>query len=50
MDYHVKIMKELPASCTYNLGDLWDQTDNKKESKKHKLDHSLSKYSYLDLI
>lgn len=57
MDYHIKIMKVLPASCTitiilgtYNLGDMFDQTDNKKESKKHKMDPKLMKYSYLDEI
>lgn len=30
MDYHVKVVKALPAPSTYNLRDAWDQTENKK--------------------
>ncbi len=26
MDYHLKVVKALPAPCNYNLNDQWDQT------------------------
>ena len=50
MDYHVKVVKELPASCTYNMKELFDQTANKKEAKKYPMDPKLMKYSYHDRI
>lgn len=50
MDYHIKVVKALPAPCAHNLPDGFDQTQNKKEANKHKLDKSLSKYTYLDWI
>lgn len=30
MDYHIKVVKALPAPSVYNLKDPWDQTENKK--------------------
>lgn len=50
MDYHIKVVKVLPASCTYNLGDPWDQEKNKKSGTNRKIDPKLIKYSYLDRI
>jgi len=26
MDYHIKVVKVIPAPCLYNLKDPWDQT------------------------
>lgn len=50
MDYHIKVVKGLPAPGTYKHTDSFDQTKNKKESPKHKMDSSLSKYTYIDRI
>ena len=50
MDYHIKVVKALPAPGDHTLKDPWDQTINKKKSNLNKLDLSLSKYTYLDLI
>ena len=50
MDYHIKVVKELPAPVAHPPQDPWDQTVNKKKSQFHKLDKSLSKYTYLDGI
>lgn len=50
MDYHVKVVKALPAPDAHPPADPWDQTINKKKSKLNKLDLSLSKYTYLDGI
>lgn len=30
MDYHIKVVKALPAPSAHDLGDPWDQTENKK--------------------
>ena len=50
MDYHIKVVNALPAPGDHKLQDPWDQTINKKKSNLNKLDLSLSKYTYLDLI
>ena len=50
MDHHIKVVKELPASCTYNLKELFDQTENKKEAKKHPMDPKYMKYTYIERI
>jgi hypothetical protein len=50
MDYHIKVVKALPASSCYNLADPWDQTQNKKSGTNRKIDSKLIKYSYLDRI
>ena len=50
MDYHIKVVKELPPPDSHPPADPWDQANNKKKSKLHKLDKSLSKRSYLDDI
>jgi len=50
MDYHLKVVKVLPSPADHNLGDPWDQSINRKKSVTNRLDKSLSKYSYLDLI
>jgi len=50
MDYHIKVVKALPSPGDHTFRDLWDQSINKKKSNFNKLDKSLSKYSYLDLI
>lgn len=50
MNYHIKVVKALPASSNYNLGDPWDQSLNKKSGTNRKIDPKLIKYSYLDRI
>lgn len=50
MDYHLKIVKALPAPSTYNLKDSFDQSINKKKGPTRKINSSLSKYTYLDRI
>ena len=50
MDYHIKVVKALPASVDHPPHDPWDQATNQKKSQFNKLDLSLSKYSYLDRI
>jgi len=50
MDYHIKVVKVLPAPDAHPPGDPWDQTINKKKSAHHKLDLSLSKRTYIDDI
>lgn len=50
MDYHLKVVKALPAPSLYNLKDPLDQADNHKKSKFRKIDSSLSKYTYIDRI
>jgi hypothetical protein len=50
MDSHIKVVKDLPSSADHTTKDPWDQSINQKKSNLHKLDLSLSKYSYLDLI
>ena len=50
MDYHIKVVKALPAPIAHPPKDPWDQAINKKKSNFHKLDLSLSKYTYLDQI
>lgn len=50
MDYHIKVVKALPSPGDHTLKDPWDQSINKKKSSHNKLDTSLSKYTYLDLI
>lgn len=50
MDYHVKVVKALPSPADHQLGDPWDQSENKKKSAHNKLDLSLSKFTYLDRI
>lgn len=50
MDYHIKVVKGLPAPPAYNLKDPWDQTHNKKQGHNRKIDPKLMKYSYLDRI
>lgn len=47
MDYHIKVVKALPAASHYNLGDPWDQTENKKEGAARKIDPKLMKYTYI---
>jgi hypothetical protein len=50
MDYHIKVVKALPSPVDHTPKDPWDQTVNQKKSQYNKLDLSLSKYNYLDLI
>lgn len=50
MDYHLKVVKALPAPDSHPPHDPWDQTHNRKKSAQNKLDHSLSKFTYLDQI
>ena len=50
MDYHIKVVKGLPAPDSHPPSDPWDQSINKRKSKFNKLDKSLSKYTYLDGI
>lgn len=50
MDYHIKVVKALPSPGDHTLKDPWDQTVNQKKSQHNKLDLSLGKYTYLDLI
>ena len=50
MDYHVKVVKALPAPDAHPPADPWDQSINKKKSKFHPLDKSLSKRTYIDDI
>lgn len=50
MDYHIKVVKALPAPSIYNLGTEFDQTENKKEGKAKKIDNKLIKYTYLERI
>ena len=50
MDYHIKVVKALPSPVDHTFKDPWDQSLNQKKSQYNKLDKSLSKYSYLDLI
>lgn len=50
MDYHIKVVKGLPAASAYNLGDPWDQTENKKEGTNRKIDPKLMKYTYIERI
>jgi hypothetical protein len=50
MDYHIKVVKALPSPGDHTLKDPWDQSLNQKKSQQNKLDLSLSKYNYLDLI
>lgn len=50
MDYHIKVVKGVPSSANHTTSDPWDQSLNLKKSNFHKLDKSLSKYNYLDLI
>jgi len=50
MDYHIKVGKGFPSPVDHKLADPFDQTINKKKSVTNKLDKSLSKYTYLDLI
>lgn len=47
MDYHLKIMKPLPAPSHYNLKDPFDQETNRNRGKSNKMDKSLKKYTYL---
>lgn len=50
MDYHLKVVKALPAPSNYNLKDPWDQAQNQKEGNTKKIDPSLMKYTYLQRI
>lgn len=50
MDYHIKVVKALPSPGDHTLKDPWDQAVNQKKSQHNKLDLSLGKYTYLDLI
>lgn len=50
MDYHIKVVKGLPAPSAYNLKDSFDQTMNRKKNEAKKIDTNLSKYTYLDRI
>lgn len=50
MDYHIKVVKALPSPAEHSLKDPWDQALNLKKSQFNKLDKSLTKYNYLDLI
>lgn len=50
MDYQIKTARALPAPDAHPPKDLFDQVRNKKKSRFHKLDLSLSKRTYLDEI
>lgn len=50
MDYHVKVVKALPAPNAHNFKDPWDQTKNKKEGANRKIDPKLIKYTYIERI
>ncbi len=50
MDYHIKVVKTFPSPTDHAPKDPFDQTLNQKKSRFHKLDLSLSKYTYLDLL
>lgn len=43
MDYHLKVVKALPAPSAHDLGDPWDQTNNRKRGTNIKIDPKLSK-------
>jgi hypothetical protein len=50
MDDHIKNVKDLPSPDKYQSVTLFDQTQNKKYSRKIKINPRLKKYSYLDDI
>ena len=50
MDYHIKVAKALPSPCAHNLGDPWDQTQNRKAGTNIKIDPKLMKYTYIERI
>ena len=47
MDEHIKNVKDLPPPCQYEDKSLFDQTQNKKDSKRIKINPRLKKGTYL---